>query len=115
MDNLIARAREILENKTAGVIIGYEAGSAGTARPAFITDPAKAEKLIYDERCIQNLAVYLSKPEVRSLGKMAIVATLPVMRSIMLLVSEQQVTAADLVIIGMGSGRDPQGNSLQFS
>ena len=27
MNNLITRAKELLENKTAGVVIGYEAGS----------------------------------------------------------------------------------------
>ena len=85
MNNLITRAKELLENKTVQVVIGYEAGPTGLARPAFITDPAKAEKLIYDERCVQNLAVYLTKHEVKNFGKMAIVATLPVMRSIMML------------------------------
>ena len=100
MNNLITRAKELLENKTVKVVIGYEAGPTGIARPAFITDPRRADKLIYDERCVQNLAVYLTKPEVKKLGKMAIVATLPVMRSIMMLISEQQVTAEDIVVLG---------------
>ena len=91
MTNLINRAKELLENGTVKVVIGYEAGPTGLARPAFITDPAKAGKLIYDDRCVQNLAVYLTKAEVKNLGKMAIVSTLPVMRSIMMLISEHQV------------------------
>ena len=41
-----------------------------------LPDPDKTGKLIYDERCVQNLAVYLTKAEVKNLGKMAIVATL---------------------------------------
>ena len=101
MDSLIARAKELLENKTVQVVIGYEAGSTGLARPAFITDPEKADTLIYDERCVQNLAVYLTKHEVRHMGKMAIVATLPVMRSIMMLISEQQIAAENIVVIGI--------------
>lgn len=101
MNSLIKKAAEILENKTADVVIGYESGPTGIARPAFITDPAKTNRLIFDGRCKQNLAVYLTKPEVKSLGKMAITATLPVMRSIMMLISEQQVTEGNIVVLGI--------------
>ncbi|TAL66180.1 MAG: hypothetical protein EPN88_08860 [Bacteroidetes bacterium] len=103
MNSLITRAKELLGNKTVQVVIGYEAGPMGQTRPAFITDPSKAEKLIYDESCVHNLAVYLTKREVKNLGKMAIVATLPVMRSIMMLISEQQVFAENIVILGISS------------
>jgi ferredoxin len=103
MNNLIARARELLENKTINVVVGYGAGPTGIVRPVFITDPSKAEKLLYDERCVQNLAVYLTKPEVRKLGKIGIVATLPVMRSIMMLISEQQITADNFIVLGISS------------
>jgi formate dehydrogenase subunit beta len=103
MNSLKTRAKELLENKSAQVVIGYEAGPTGLARPAFITDPEKAETLIYDERCVQNLAVYLTKAEVKQFGKMAIVATLPVMRSIMMLISEQQIFAESIVILGISS------------
>ena len=103
MNNLITRAKELLENKTVNVVIGYEAGPTGVARPAFITDPVKADSLIYDERCVQNLAVYLTKQEVKHLGKMAIVATLPVMRSIMMLISEQQIFAQEVVVLGISA------------
>jgi ferredoxin len=101
MNSLITRAKELLENKTVQVIIGYEAGPTGVARPAFITDASRVDALIYDERCVQNLAVYLTKHEVKHLGKMAIVATLPVMRSIMMLISEQQIVAESIVILGI--------------
>lgn len=103
MNSLISRAKELLENKTVQVVIGYEAGPTGVARPAFITDPNKAGTLIYDERCAQNLAVYLTKPQVKHLGKMAIVATLPVMRSIMMLISEQQIFADSIVVLGISA------------
>ncbi len=101
MNNLITRAKELLGNKTVQVVIGYEAGPTGMARPAFITDPSDSDRLLYDERCIQNLAVYLTKPEVKRLGKMAVVATLPVMRSIMMLISEQQLTAENIMVLGI--------------
>lgn len=103
MNKLSSRAKELLESKAAGVVIGYEKGSKGISRPAFITNPASADRLIYDENCTQNLAVYLTKPEVKSFGKMAIAATLPVMRSIMVLVSEQQVSTENVIILGISS------------
>jgi ferredoxin len=110
MDNLIKRAKELLENKSVQVVIGYEAGTAGAVRPAFISDPEKAGRLIYNDQCVQNLAVYLTKKEVRNFGKMAIVATLPVMRSIMMLISEQQVTAEQIVVLGISA----EGNLLDI-
>ena len=103
MNSLITRAKELLENKVVQVVIGYEAGPTGVARPAFITNPAKADTLIYDEHCVQNLAVYLTKHEVKHLGKMAIVATLPIMRSIMMLISEQQIFAESIVVMGISA------------
>ena len=103
MNSMNARAKELLENKTVNVIIGYEEGPTGIARPAFVTDPAGTDSLIYDDRCVQNLAVYLTKQEVKSFGKMAIVATLPVMRSIMMLISEKQVNPENIVVLGISS------------
>ncbi|HLN21160.1 MAG TPA: 4Fe-4S dicluster domain-containing protein [Bacteroidales bacterium] len=103
MNNLVNRAKELLESGKVQIVIGYEAGPTGIARPAFITDPLKAGILMYDERCTMNLAVYLTKEEVKSSGKMAIVATLPVMRSIMVLISEHQVTADNIVVLGISA------------
>jgi ferredoxin len=103
MDNLILRAKELLENKTVQVVIGYEAGPTGVVRPAFISDPANADSLIYDERCVQNLAVYLTKPEVKHLGRISIVSSLPVMRSIMMLISEQQISYDEIVVLGISA------------
>ncbi len=103
MSNLVNRAKELLENKTVNVVIGYESGPTGITRPAFVTDPAGTDRLIIDDRCVQNLAVYLTKPEVKNLGKMAVVARLPAMRSIMMLISEQQVFADSLVVLGIAA------------
>ena len=111
MDNLFKRAKELLENKTVQVVIGYEAGPTGVIRPAFITDPEKAVRLVYNEKCVQNLAVYLTKQEVKNFGRMAIVATLPVMRSIMMLISEQQLFAGNIEVLGISA----DGNLLDIA
>ncbi len=106
MNNLINKSRELLEKKDVKVVIGYETGPTGVVRPAFITDPEKTGRLVYNEKCIQNLAVYLTKKEVRNFGRMAIVATLPVMRSIMMLISEQQLTADQVTVLGISADGD---------
>ena len=111
MTSLTTKAKELLENKTVQVVIGYEAGPTGLARPAFITDPLKADTLIYDERCVQNLAVYLTKTEVKRMGRIAIVAALPVMRSIMMLISEQQIFDDTVVVLGISA----DGSFLDFA
>ena len=103
MNSLIARAKELLEKKSVDVVIGYEAGPTGLARPAFITDPERADKLIYDEHCEQNLAVYLTKQEVKNFGRMGIVSALPVMRSIMMLISEKQIVPENIVVLGISA------------
>jgi ferredoxin len=101
MNSLVNRAKMLLEEKSVNVVIGYEAGTGGTARPAFISESADAEKLIYNEHCVHNLAVYLSKQEVRKMGKIGIVAALPVMRSILMLIAEHQVDPENIVIMGI--------------
>ena len=103
MDSLRTKAKELLSAKAADVVIGYEESPTGVVRPAFITNPDNSDKLIYDERCVHNLAVYLTKKEVRILGKMAIVAALPAMRSIMTLLSEKQITPEEFVVLGISA------------
>lgn len=101
MNSLISRAKELLENNSVQLIIGYENGTSGKVRASFITNPYKADKLIYDERCKQNLAVYLIKKEVKKIGRMGIVANLSVMRTILMLMSENQLKESDILILGM--------------
>lgn len=110
MIDLATKAKELLSNDTA-VIIGYQKGSAGNIRPAIITDIAKVDSLVFNDKCKQNIAVYLTKHEVRHKGRMAIFATLPVLRSIMVLISENQVDPNQLAVIGL----DMEGNLLEFN
>lgn len=101
MDDLRKAAKEILAEKKAGVVIGYGQGSSGRTRVLFITDPEKTDQLIYNDQCNLNLALYLSKAEVKKLGKIAIIATVPVMRAIMVLASEHQLGSDDLIVLGI--------------
>jgi formate dehydrogenase (coenzyme F420) beta subunit len=101
MDSLRIKAKELLENKTVNLIVGYQKGTSDRIRAAFISDPAKVDSLIYNEQCTQNLAVYLTKEEVKHYGKIGIVTTLPVMRTILMLISEQQVFEDRIAVLGI--------------
>jgi len=70
-----AQARELLESGQVSCIIGYEVGSRGRARPAFVHDADDVERLIWGPDCVHNLTVYLhdfKKPRYqRSVGRAA--------------------------------------------
>jgi heterodisulfide reductase subunit C len=111
MDELRKRAHELLQSGEVKLVIGYEEGKGNKVRPVFITNPEDTNKLIFASRCVQNLAVYLGKPEVKALGKPAITATLPVLRTIVQLASENQLTDESAVILGV----TPDGVLKDFS
>lgn len=101
MESLRKKAKELLESKTVQVVIGYGESSDNTTRAVFVRKPEDADQLIYDERCIQNLAFYLMKHEVKHIGKTGIVAPLAVMRTILQVASEYQVKVENLVVLGV--------------
>lgn len=94
--------RELLEAGTVKVVIGYGATPAGQAtRPVFITTPDAVNKLVWNNRCEANLVAYLKRPDVRALGKPAIVVKACDERALVVLQQEQQVDRANLYVIGM--------------
>jgi len=105
MSEMNELAAKLLSEGTVKVVIGYEEGPAGV-RPAFITDPAKADTLIFDSRCVQNLAVYLNprRSHVAILGKVAVVVKGCDSKAVAGLIREYQFKREDLVIIGVRCG-----------
>ncbi len=99
MQALRQKAKELLESGKVAVIIGYGNGSGDGVRPVFIRNAANVTKLVFDSRCRQNLAVYLSKPEIRKMGRPAIVANPSVVKTIVQLISENQLRSSDLVTL----------------
>jgi len=99
MDALKNKARELLAAKTVQVVIGYGRGSGGAARAVFVREASKADTLVFDDGCRQNLAVYLMKPEVRKLGKAALVAIPSTLRAVLQLAAENQVGEHDLLAL----------------
>jgi ferredoxin len=98
-------ARTLLTDGSVQVVIGWEDGPAG-ARPAFVTKAEDADRLIFDPRCVHNLAAYLSprRPHVGRLGKAAVVVKGCDARAVAALLRESQIQREDVVIIGVRCG-----------
>ena len=111
MNEMIALARKLLGEGAVNVVIGYEEGPLGV-RPVFVTDPAQADKLVFDTRCVQNLVAYLNprRQHIAKLGKPAVVVKGCDARAVAGLLRECQIKREDLVIIAMrcsGVVREP--------
>ena len=74
MTELQDTARRLLDEGAVRVVIGWEGGRLG-ARPAFVTSAADCDRLIFDTRCVHNLATFLNprRSQVAGLGKAAVV------------------------------------------
>ncbi len=104
MATMVETARELLQLGSVAVVIGYEKGSGTRRRTLFLRAADQADRLIFDELCSQNLAVYLSKAEVKQLGKPAIIATVSTLRSTLQLASEKQFVEGQALFIAVGQG-----------
>lgn len=114
MNELRALAQKLLADGTVQVVIGWEEREAAGSpeegprgvRPSFVTDPADADRLVFDSRCVQNLAAYLSprREHVRKLGRPAVVVKGCDARAIAGLVRERQLRREDVVVIGVRCG-----------
>lgn len=102
MQELRELARQLLADGTVGVVIGYEEGPRGL-RPAFITRPEDAARLVFDHRAVHNLATYLNprRPQLRRLGKAAVVVKGCDARALAGLLRETQLKREEVVVIGI--------------
>jgi len=99
MEELIRqKARELLSTRQVECVIGWERASDGlTSRPFFAYTPEEADRLIYDETCVNNLAKYLLD---RRNKNTAVVAKPCDTRAINLLLLEKQIKRERVYIIG---------------
>jgi coenzyme F420-reducing hydrogenase delta subunit/ferredoxin len=89
-------AARLLSDGTVKVVIGY-----GERGPAFITRPEDAARLVWNATCFANLTAYLTRKEVRALGKPAIVVKGCDERALVVLEKEAQVERAQIHAIGV--------------
>jgi len=103
-------AARLLTGGSVDCIIGFENGSLPrTARPCFVRNAKDAERLVWNQWCVANLAAFVpklfEKPQKPrkdyKTPRVGIVAKGCDGRSIAGLVKEQQVPRASITIIGM--------------
>ena len=91
-------ATELLTNKTVQVVIGYGQLETGGVGAVFITSPHQVHRLLWNEQCSANLTVYLTKKEIKILGKPAVVVKGCDAKTLAVLETENQINREDGVI-----------------
>ncbi|GAE83630.1 4Fe-4S dicluster domain-containing protein [Bacteroides reticulotermitis] len=109
MSKLTEIAAKLLQENEVALVIGYEEGSHGP-RPFFCKKAEDASRLLLDERCLNNLAVYLTKPALLGSGKVALIANLSSLRSVLQLSAENQLQEDRFVVLTA----DSQGEVVRF-
>lgn len=105
MSSLGEMAARLLGDGTATKIIGYERAH-GKTRPCFCTKAGDTARLVLDDGCANNVAVYLTKAEVAGGWRVCVTATLPVLRSMVQLAMEHQLPEG-ATAIALGQGGSP--------
>ena len=101
-ESLTEAARRLLADGEVQVVIGYaRPDGAPFATAAFIRKAEDADRLVFDDTCFANLAVYLHKDEVRQMGKAAVVVKGCDMRAVNVLLRESVIQRDNVVLIGV--------------
>ncbi len=96
-------ASNLLRVGEARVVLGFAEGSLpGQMVPTFVTVPDATDALVWNERCANNLSVYLPDAvKQRGEGKIALVVKSCDVKGIVGLQRENQVSRDDLTLIGI--------------
>lgn len=101
--------RRLLKDGTVRVVIGYgQAHPDGDVYPVFITSPDDVDRLVWNDLCFHNLTTFLTRKEIKALGKPAVVVKGCDERALVVLQRESQVDRSQVYVIGMacdGVGR----------
>ena len=62
MNKLAEKVKSLFTEDLVKLVIGFEKGSHGV-RPFFCRNIEEADKLVWDDFCTNNIAVYLTKTE----------------------------------------------------
>ncbi len=100
-DIIRTRAKELLESGEVATFIGWEAGRfENQTTPLVITDAADADKLVFNEYCVNTLAKYVR--DVIPRGKVGLVVRGCDSRGIIRLVADKVIKREDVYLIGVG-------------
>lgn len=109
MNKLVEKVKRLFAEESIELVIGFEKGNHGT-RPFFCKQAEDADRLILNEECTNNIAVYLTKPELLGTGKVALTANITSLRSILQLAEENQWKADKFIVLTA----DKQGEVILF-
>ena len=101
-----ARAKELLESGRVQCVIGYEGGSRGQVRPAFICEASEVDRLVWNQGCTHNLVTYLRDKKQAGGSdeqphRVAIVVKPCDSRALNILLAEEQIERKNIYIIGV--------------
>lgn len=104
MDEIIIQIQNIgknlLQDKIVDYIIGYAEGSIPyTTTPVFINNVQELDKLVWNEFCAMNLVSLI--PKLKPKGKIGLILKPCDIRSLIVLLNENQLKRDDVVIIGV--------------
>ncbi len=104
-ESLRETAAQLLSEDKVGVVVGYgrEVG-ADFSVPVFVRKPEDAGRLLFDNRCFGNLAVYLPRREIRNMGRMGLVVKGCDLRAVNVLLREHVIEPEDVFLIGVRCG-----------
>lgn len=102
-DQLRQHCQALLEEKKVDAVVGYaESGPGRPTYPVFVTKPEDAALLVWNERCFNNLTVYLTNKRLRAMfPRMAVVVKGCDAKAIVVLGKESQIVREEMVAIGM--------------
>ena len=104
-ESLRQTAAQLLSEEKVGLVIGYGRDNGEPfSVPIFVRKPEDAERLVFDNLCFGNLAVYLPKSDVREMGKTGLVAKGCDLRAVNVLLRENVIKREDVVLIGVRCG-----------
>ncbi|BBF92806.1 4Fe-4S dicluster domain-containing protein [Blastochloris tepida] len=109
VDDIRARARDLLQSGKVRAVLGYRRGTAGLlAEPAFMTTAEETAALVLDPTCVENLALYLVNEKKRmkharqsDRRPLGIVAKGCDSRAITVLLQENHIRRDEVVVLGV--------------
>ncbi|HOA72371.1 MAG TPA: 4Fe-4S dicluster domain-containing protein [Phycisphaerae bacterium] len=94
--------RELLETGKVDVVIGYgQKHPELPPYPVFVTAPDEVGQLVWNAQCVMNLTTYLTRKEVKALGRPAIIVKGCDAKALIVLEKESQIDRSQIVVIGV--------------
>lgn len=102
IDQLRQTCRKLLEEGAVNVVIGYgQDKESAPPHPVFITRPEDTDRLVWNNQCFSNLAAYITRREIKALGKPAIIVKGCDERALVVLEQESQIVRDEIYVIGV--------------